>query len=244
MSKKSANAVAVASKMSKGRKPVKVSNKAPTSRNRKPAAVVLVTDEPKSPKTLPPPAAAKRAARSTPSITGPAPAKLPPLRDAVRAAEREIEQAAARGNRKLVEKLTKQPKAAPVSKPVKAAALQPHPRSKTIAGVVELYLDSAAKESSEAYIKSIGRPLAAFVKWCQAKHLAPSAIDAKVLERYRKHVEGLGRALSTTRMELARVQTCLRVMGWAQADIAVLRVQHTEEEKEARSEAAQIASEE
>lgn len=98
--------------------------------------------------------------------------------------------------------------------------------------LLETWLAAQAKESSEAYAKSLRRPVGAFVAWCTSKGIKLSAINAQVCERYRTHCEKQGHARSTTRMSLARVQTFLRAQGVDAEALKVLRVQHTRKEKQ------------
>lgn len=127
--------------------------------------------------------------------------------------------------------------------PVKV--MPPKPRG---TGLLERYLDSCSAEFSESYVKSLQRPLTSFIEWCASKGVTRmSQVQTETLVRYRRHVEKQGRALSTTRMELARVQTFLR-FAESSADLAVLRLPHTEQEKahlaalaEERAEAAEQA---
>jgi hypothetical protein len=225
MSKPTKSAAAVVAKMLKNRKPVKVSRK-PSTKG-KPVAVKRASTLP------PPPAKARKAAKQL---------------------EHQIEEAAARGDRKLVEKLTvvkapakaakltlvAAPKA-PAAKPVKAS--KPAVKG-ALAERIESYILAVAKEYTETYANSLRSPLNAFAVWCASKSITEvKHLNTHALERFVKHTVAQGKALSTTRMGLARVQTFCRVSE-VDADLSVLRIQHTVEEKEARAEAAQMASEE
>jgi hypothetical protein len=104
-------------------------------------------------------------------------------------------------------------------------------RAKPQLGLAQRYLAHVAKEHSEAYARSISKPIVAFTTWCAAKGVVSlKQVDDKVLTRYRAHAENQGYALSTLRMSLARVQTFLRVSG-CQADLSALRIAHTKREK-------------
>lgn len=121
---------------------------------------------------------------------------------------------------------------APAAKaPAAKAPKAPKAKQPRGTGLVERYLDKCSAEFSESYVKSLQGPLTSFIEWCASKGITQMAqVETKTLEAYRRHAENQGRALSTTRMALARVQTFLRFAGCT-ADLTVLRVQHTKKEK-------------
>jgi hypothetical protein len=138
----------------------------------------------------------------------------------------------------VVPKAAKLPAAAkPVAKAPKPIAKAPK-APKAAHDVVAPYIAHCTKEFSQTYANSLLRPLNAFGEWLESRKLDVSELEDKHLVRYRALAEAQGLALSTTRMSLARVQTFLRWAG-CKANLSVLRIQHTEEEKEARAEAAQ-----
>jgi site-specific recombinase XerD len=107
-------------------------------------------------------------------------------------------------------------------------------------GLAQRYLAGVAQQHTEAYARSIAKPIAEFTEWCASKGIATlKQVDDKVLARYRRHAEAQGYALSTLRMGLARVQTFLRVSG-CKADLRVLRVAHTKKEKRHLAELASV----
>lgn len=116
------------------------------------------------------------------------------------------------------------------SKEVVKAAPAAHP-------IVAAYHKHCLTEFSETYALGILRPLNAFGEWLDARKLGVKALTDKHLERYAAHVVSQGRAVSTNRMELARVQTFLRWSG-CKADLSALRLRHTKKEKQHLAELA------
>lgn len=105
-------------------------------------------------------------------------------------------------------------------------------------GLAQRYLASVTKQHTMAYARSIAKPITEFTAWCDSKFITTlKEVDDSVLERYRRHVEKQGYALSTLRMSLARVQTFLRVSG-CKADLSLLRIAHTKKEKKHLAELA------
>lgn len=126
----------------------------------------------------------------------------------------------------------------------KPKASAPKASNGSLAARVESYILVVAKAHTEAYANSLRRPLTAFVEWCASKRITePMHLNTLAVEKYRAHAAGLGHAISTTRMSLARVKTFLSVLDVAGVDLSSLRIQHTVEEKEARAETAHIDSE-
>lgn len=139
------------------------------------------------------------------------------------------------------------PKAKPVQKPV--AKVQPSDsavngedvldavkngkapkQGNTLRALYLQWLAGTSKQHSTTYANTLRRPVGDFIDWCAKRAFAVPTIDTKALARYRAHAEGQGAAISTTRMNLARVQTFLRFAG-CEADLSVLRIAHTPKEK-------------
>jgi hypothetical protein len=169
--------------------------------------------------------------------------------------EREIEQAAARGDRKLVQQLTTKAilsnaKADRVAftADTKARRLaladtgtEAMPKASKSSGLearIESFISGVRKAHTETYAKSLYRPLADFLVWCEMKSITDvKGLNTHALQLYCSHVQAQGYALSTSRMALARVQTFCRVAS-VDADLSVLRLPHTIEEKEHMAELA------
>ena len=111
-------------------------------------------------------------------------------------------------------------------------------------GLAQRYLAAVAKAHTEAYARSIAKPIEDFTTWCAAQGITTlGQVSDKTLKAFRRWCEQKGYALSTTRMALARVQTFLRVSG-CKADLSLLRVQHTKKEKRHLAELAEARAEE
>lgn len=120
------------------------------------------------------------------------------------------------------------------------------PKGDSVRALYLQFLAACSKESSEAYVKSLRRPIGEFVDWCKSEGISTLAqLDTKSLLAYRKAAkrtqDGEVRAVSTFRMSLARVVTFLRSQepGEVNADISILRVKLTDEEREAGAAAAE-----
>jgi hypothetical protein len=125
------------------------------------------------------------------------------------------------------------------------------PKGDSIHACFLQFLAQNAASNSEAFTDSLRRPLGEFMDFLKAQRITTWAqLDSKALVAYRKtakHTQGGEvRALSTMRMSLTRVITFLRAQpeGTINADISILRVKHTDEEKAVRAEAAAEAVEE
>jgi hypothetical protein len=112
------------------------------------------------------------------------------------------------------------------------------------------FLAHNAASNSEAFVNSLRRPLGEFMDFLKAERVTSWAqLDSKTLMAYRKAAKqtesGEARAVSTTRMSLARVITFLRAQeeGTVNADISLLRVKLTADEKAEAAEAAADAAE-
>jgi site-specific recombinase XerD len=123
------------------------------------------------------------------------------------------------------------------------------PKGDSIHACFLQFLATNSKENSESFVHSLRRPLGEFMDFLQAERITTFAqLDTKTLLAYRKAAKrtqgGEERALSTMRMSLARVVTFLRAQeeGTINADISVLRVKLTAEEKAEAAEAAADAA--
>lgn len=121
---------------------------------------------------------------------------------------------------------------APKAKKAKAPKAEPKVEAlNALETRMQSYLLDVAKAHTDAYAKSISRPLADFSVWCASKGITDvKHVVTLALQQYAKHVQARGGALSTARMALARVQTFCRVAG-VDADLSTLRLQHTDAEK-------------
>jgi len=113
------------------------------------------------------------------------------------------------------------------------------------------FLAHNAASNSEAFVGSLRRPLGEFMDFLKAQRITTWAqLDSKTLVAYRKAAKqtesGEARAVSTMRMSLARVITFLRAQeeGLVNADVSLLRVKLSAEEKQEKAEAAFVAEEE
>jgi len=104
------------------------------------------------------------------------------------------------------------------------------------------FLAANAQENSESFVNSLRRPLGEFLDWCKSERIVTFAqLDTKALLTYRRTAkrtqDGEERATSTMRMSLARVITFLRAQeeGSINADISLLRVKLTAEERAAEA---------